>query len=127
MNIKKNENVVVPIDPEKLNRLILKITELAEKYGDNINVEKIEEILDIVSFFDDTFRRGTSDAGDFFTMADIEQLILEEGRLLQDANLKNLFRGMKKLAAEETIIAQKKTSLGNKGRKSKSGGTTQTP
>jgi hypothetical protein len=66
----KKQNAVVPIDPEKLNRLMLKISELADKYGDNIDVENIEEILDIVSFSNDSLCRGTSEVG-YFHLVDV--------------------------------------------------------
>ncbi|MDR1921729.1 MAG: hypothetical protein LBS31_08325 [Candidatus Adiutrix sp.] len=102
------------IDPEKLEKLMNKVAELAEAFGNNLNIDHITEILDIVCASDDYFLKGTSHSDDFLSFADLEQLLLEEGRRIHDANLKSLFQGMRRMAAEESIIAQKKTPSGRK-------------
>jgi hypothetical protein len=49
-----------PVDPKKLDALIQKIIELANTYGDNLDIIHIANVLDIVCAFDDIFVKGTS-------------------------------------------------------------------
>jgi hypothetical protein len=112
---------------EAIESLMNMIGELIERYGKNLNVEHIKEVLAIICAHDDILNRGISNPNDFLTIADIEHLIMEEGRLVNDANLKSLVQSMKKVEGEEIAIAQKKTPSGKKGRGPISGDVTRTP
>jgi hypothetical protein len=111
----KKCNNLTPIDPEKLNKLFARITELAESYGDALNVDHIIDIVNIAAASDNYFIKGTTSDDDFFSLADIEELILEESRCILDANLKSLFQGLKKMPGEGNIILKKKKELREKG------------
>ena len=104
---KKQTNHPTPIDPKKVEKIWQKIIELVDIYGDNLNVDHINEILEIICSIDSTFLNGTSQDNDFYTFEDIEQLMLEQNRLIQDANLRNLFSYMKRLSGEKGIVLKK--------------------
>jgi hypothetical protein len=110
----KQTDKPTPIEPEKIERIGFKIAELIDTYGNNLNVDHINDILDIICSIDNTFLNGTSREDDFFTFADIERLLLEQNRLIQDANLKSLFSCMKRLLGEERIVSKKNSTFWKK-------------
>ncbi|MDR1051205.1 MAG: hypothetical protein LBP95_09050 [Deltaproteobacteria bacterium] len=95
---------------DKLQLILGKLFELSSTYKETLNPEYVIEILEIVFKTNDHFLTGISSTEDFTTFEDIEQLILEAERQLHDANLKNLFRGLKRIPAEKDIVAKKKPS-----------------
>ncbi|MDR3205186.1 MAG: hypothetical protein LBV23_10700 [Deltaproteobacteria bacterium] len=103
-----------PIDSGKIQSLLNKLDELVKIYGNNLRPEHIAEILDIVCATDDYFLKGTSQAEEFLTFHDIERLMLKQERLIHDANLRNLFRDMKRMEGEKIIVKEKKTPSENK-------------
>ncbi|MDR0622348.1 MAG: hypothetical protein LBJ61_10800 [Deltaproteobacteria bacterium] len=110
MTDKKQTDNPPPIDPEKVEKIGLKIAELIGTYGNNLNVDHINEILDIICATENTLINGTSREDNFFSLADIEGLLLEQNRLIQDSNLKNLFTLMKRLLGEEGIVLKKNST-----------------
>jgi hypothetical protein len=105
----------IPIAPDTIQLLLDKLNDLIKIYGNNLQPEHIAEILDIVCAADDYFFKGTSQAGEFLTFHDIEQLMLKQERLIHDANLRNLFRNMKRIEGEKIIVKGKKNSLREQG------------
>jgi hypothetical protein len=110
----KQQNGAPTIDSEKLDKISKTFTKLIEIYGNELNPEHIDEILSIICSIDSTFLRGTSQEGDFFTFADIERLMLEQNRLLHDANLRNLFQNMKRLSGEKELVLKKNSPFETK-------------
>jgi hypothetical protein len=102
-------NSPIPMDPESIQLLLDKLDELIKIYGKNLHPEHIAEILDIVCATDAYFFKGTNQVEEFLTFHDIEQLMLKQERLIHDANLRNLFRNMKRIEGEKIIVKEKKT------------------
>jgi hypothetical protein len=108
MTDKHLDPIEVSIGSDKVQKLLDQIGKMVATYGDNLNFEHLGDVLEIVSAADDCLLRGTSQIDDFLTFEDIEQLILEEERLLHDANLKSLFSAMKRMRGEDEVVLKKK-------------------
>ncbi|MDR1079372.1 MAG: hypothetical protein LBQ79_00030 [Deltaproteobacteria bacterium] len=89
-------------------RLIEKFAKLIEPYGDSLNEEHIEEVLQIICATDSILLKGTSQVDGFFSFADIEELLMEETRRIKDANLRSLFSNMNRMAGEDSVVLKKK-------------------
>jgi hypothetical protein len=58
-----------------------KVAKICQIYGNSLNPEHIIELLDIIAVGDDYFLRRTTLKDCFFTIDDIEQLVLDETSL----------------------------------------------
>jgi hypothetical protein len=103
----KNLKDLGTIDNDKYAVLLDIIRELITSHGDNINTEHIAEVLKIVADVDGQLLQGTSQAEDMLQFADIEQLVLEQERLIHDSNLRNLFNSLKRTKGEDAIVKKK--------------------
>ncbi|MDR1164496.1 MAG: hypothetical protein LBO66_01240 [Deltaproteobacteria bacterium] len=97
------------------NKIIEMVVKIFEPYGNDLIEEHIREVLQIICAADATFLRGTSQADNFLSFADIEELVQEEMRCLYDASLRRLFNGMKRMVGEDSIVLKKKSELKENG------------
>ncbi|MDR1041296.1 MAG: hypothetical protein LBR80_14255 [Deltaproteobacteria bacterium] len=93
------------------NDLIEMIAKLIEPYGDSLNEDHIKEVLEIICATDNILLKGTSQVDGFFSLADIEELMLEETRRIHDANLRSLFNKMNRMVGEDSVVLKKKEML----------------
>jgi hypothetical protein len=107
MLMNKNLGDLGTTDNDKFAALLDMIRELITNHGDNINIEHVAEVLKIIAGADDQLLQGTSQAEGMLQFADIEQLILEQERLIHDSNLRNLFNSLKRTKGEAAIVEKK--------------------
>jgi hypothetical protein len=93
------------------NDLIEIIAKLIEPYGDNLNEDHITEVLQIICATDEILLKRTFQVDGFFSFADIEEMLQEETRRINDANLRSLFNNMKRMVGEDSVVLKKKEAL----------------
>jgi hypothetical protein len=105
---------------EKIDEVIEEYIRLFREYTDNhvdspVQVLHLMEHLKIVIGHDKQFKLATSDLENFPTITQIEEMMVDLRRRLNEVDLKALLTDMRQINAEDTIIEQKKIEYRMKG------------